>query len=427
MEVVRRPPPDWLLIVALLTGLFLWQRTVFPLWMVDLFHIQYASYEWKQGELQWMYTSIEDTRDWEAHRAPIAAKLGAEGWPNEPLYPPFLHALLSPFADADAASWMYTVFAMNLLLLPAFALIVLRACEVRCSMRSILWGLALVMVCYPMARATKLGQIGPLLVAITWLAILALRRSRQVFGGILLGIVGALKIFPLSLLLAPLLLRRFRFVTAALVTVIGIYAISLFALGLEVHGYWWKAITKFGNLVWPFFGNQSLAGWFVRLTSDVRMDDYRPVLDTRIVCFRLAAFGGCVVAILPVAMRIWRKSNSAAAIPLIGLVMGAVLLLLPTSWEHYWLWMLPVLGWAIHREWCRQRHSATSAVLLGVAAFFFLMKLTRCYGESMLGRLISGSQTIGLTLLVLWLLLEMRRMADPSPYDTDETVVSASR
>jgi hypothetical protein len=51
---VNRRAPDWLLGLLLLTGVFLWQRTAFPAWMVDLFHLQYAAYEYRIGETEWM-------------------------------------------------------------------------------------------------------------------------------------------------------------------------------------------------------------------------------------------------------------------------------------------------------------------------------------------------------------------------------------
>jgi hypothetical protein len=409
MRKLHKPPPDWLLIAALLGGMFLWQRTVFPLWMVDLFHIQYASYEWKHGEPQWMYTDIANTDAWEAHREPVAALLGGHDYPNVPLYPPFLHAALSPFADLHADAWMYTVFAINVLLLPGFAWLMIRVCDRPVTPRALLWALALMLWCYPMARATKLGQIGPLLAALTWLGVLLMRRSREAAGGVLLGLISALKMFPITLLVVPLLQRRYRFVMTTLGTVGLIYVFSLGTLGVEVQRYWWHAAAEFGRLVYPFYGNQSLTGWIVRLTSDVQMDDYVPFLSSDLVVTRVAVIIAVGAAVLWTGSKLKWNVPESLTVPALGVVMAGTLLILPNAWEHYWLWIVPVLSWAVIREWRREQLQIGAALLIAIAAFFCLMKLTHFNGETMPGRLVSGSHTLGLVALLLWLMLDLQR------------------
>ena len=50
--MTRKSPPDWLLAFVLLAGVYLWQRTAVPAWMIDLFHIQYAAHEWRHGDAE---------------------------------------------------------------------------------------------------------------------------------------------------------------------------------------------------------------------------------------------------------------------------------------------------------------------------------------------------------------------------------------
>jgi hypothetical protein len=90
-----------------------------------------------------------------------------------------------------------------------------------------------------------------------------------------------------------------------------------------------------------------------------------------------------------------------------GMVLG-----MPNAWEHYWLFVLPVLGWAICETWQHQDRRFWE-IWLAFAAFFFVMKLTRFYGDSWMGRWMSGSQTVGL--LMLWVWLMRRSLMTRSP------------
>ncbi|MBU1983700.1 hypothetical protein KJ815_04750, partial [bacterium] len=109
-RVVRGFPPDWLLIALLAIGVFLWQRTVFSLWMVDLFPNQLGAYFWKNGQSEWMYTPLRKNAEWVHVRSPVAVELGAEGDPNTFMYPPFVAAVLSPLAEMPAVWWRNALF-----------------------------------------------------------------------------------------------------------------------------------------------------------------------------------------------------------------------------------------------------------------------------------------------------------------------------
>ena len=65
--------------------------------------------------------------------------------------------------------------------------------------------------------------------------------------------------------------------------------------------------------------------------------------------------------------------------------------------------LAPVVGMAINEVWTRGDRRVWEC-LLAVAVFLFSMKLISFYGNSTLGRLISGSQTMGMFLLWIWLL-----------------------
>jgi hypothetical protein len=410
--MTRKAPSDFVLAFLLLAGVFLWHRTTFPLWMVDLFHLQYAAYEFHAGETEWMYTTISGLKEWTAHREPVAKALGAEGIPNPDYYPPFLPALLSPFSVVHSTVWRNAVFAVNALLVFVFAWLIVRACRVKLAWRSFLWALALVLVSYPTARATKLGQPLPLLVALTWVGLLAMRDGRQTRGGVLLGVVTAIKIFPAGFLAAGLVERKLRTVIVALGTVLLIFGLSVLLLGWRIHELWWAALRDIGSVVYPFYGNQSPTGWFARAVMGFRLLDGDFYPTPEFVAMRLAGyavFGGVTVWMLW-----WRRRDreDSLFVPRTGIIITGILLCLPVAWDHYWLFALPVLGWAIPEVWMKRDNWFWELWLAG-AAFFFTMKLTRFYANDLFGRTISGSQTLGMILLWIWLVRRLWNRPHP--------------
>ncbi len=392
---------NWTLAFCLLVGVYLWQRTAVPLWMVDLFPQQLGAYFWKHGEIEWMYTPVHRNAEWVAHRAPIAERLGAEGDPNTFLYPPFVAAAFSPLCEYSASVWRDVLFGINVVLIFVIAWQVLLLCSMERSWRSYLWALVLVLLCYPLARATKLGQIVPLLSVLMWCGLLAMRGEKTWLAGIALGLVSAVKIFPLALVLLPILGKRRKLAAIWLGTVIAIYAFALLAMGIPVHRYWWEVMNEFSGLVQPFFGNQAPLGWFVRVfyrRGWIEVIPFTtPLLDAlRVSCLTIF-FGVTGIAL-------WRMRNRLLGENVmlsVGLLLSGVHLALPVMWEHYWVFVLPVLGWALREVWLHGDNRFWKW-WLGAAAFFFLMKLTRFYGDSVFGEIMSGTQMWGMFLLWIW-------------------------
>lgn len=395
-------PHDWLLIALLATGVFLWQRSTFPLWMVDLFPNQLGAHFWQSGQPEWMYTPIAKNADWVRVRHPVAEALGAEGDPNTFMYPPFVAAILSPLANVPAVWWRNTLFVINLILLPVLALQIRALSGADRTCRSFLWSLALVFVTYPVARAMKLGQITPLLFAAFWAAMLWVRKSREIPGAVLAGVIGAIKVFPLVAVAIPILMKRTRTAAWWIGTVIAIYAASLLLLGLRVHGYWWEVMREFSGLVQPFFGNQAPLAWFARVYYQRPMIDVipftTPLLGALRIVFLIVFLGG-TLAVLGKTRASWQNQSYTLGM---GLLLAGLHLSLPVMWEHYWIILLPPLAWAIRETWMRGDHPFWMAWLFA-AVFFFTMKLTRFYGDDLFGQLASGSQSLGMLLFWVWL------------------------
>jgi len=399
-----------LLALLLLAGIYLWQRTAFPLWMIDLLPIQLASHQWAVGDVEWMYAPVDRFDEWYARCDSIAADLGGEGFGNPYFYPPFVAAALAPVSNVRALIWRNVLFAINVALIFVNAYVIQRVCRVVWNLRGYLWAVALVLICYPMSRTTKLGQIVPLLAALTWFGFLWMRERQWWRSGILLGFVSAVKLFPVGLIAFPLLAKRFKVAAIWLGTIIVIYGVSLLLLGLRVHELFWKAVTQFGTFVYPYQGNQALIGWWVRLFRDKALIDIVPFTDPGVEIAKATII--VVVAGTTLFWMWWyrRAMNDASFPAFVGLLIAGILLSLSTSWEHYWLWALPVLGWAIHEEWTRGE-SRFRLLWILAASFLCLMKLTRFYVDNPLGRLITGSHTTGMIMLWMWLLWRIRKFA----------------
>ena len=402
--MMKKYLPDILLVLLLAAGFFLWQRTVFPIWMSDLFLNQLGAYYFETGQFEWMYTPVERLDLWLEHSVPIAERLGNDGDLLPFQYAPFVAAILSPFSEASAVYWRNTVFGINVLLLFAFAFMTMRLCRAGPSFRSFLWALALILLCYPMARATKLGQIVPILAALTWTALLLMRSGKNWLPGILLGLISAIKLFPIVLILLPLLDRRFKLAAISIGTVIAVYGFSFILFGVHIHALWWEAMREFGNLIYPFFGNQSLQGWLSRAMFGFDGSSEIPVAIPALAAMRflfIIVFGGLTLtALCKIRGRCIREQPALS----VGLLMSAVLLSVPNAWEHYWIFVLPSLGWAIYTA-AQKRDNWIWELWLGAASFLFLMKLTRfTYADTLFSNIMSGSQTAGLLLLWIWFL-----------------------
>ncbi|RPH96116.1 DUF2029 domain-containing protein [candidate division KSB1 bacterium] len=408
----RNLPSDIILILVLIAGIYLWHRTAGHCWVGDVFPDKLAAHFLRTGETERIYTLGEDFDTWMAQTLPLARSMGLDCDLCAFMYPPFVAAALIPFSEAPAVYWRNTMFVLNVLVLFLLSWQIVRLIGEKCGFRLWLWCLALVLLCYPLARATMLSQPVPMLVVITWAGLLLLRRGKDWPAGILLGLMAAIKIFPGVLLLLPLLDRRIKPVLIAVGTGAAVYAVSFATLGFRLHSLWWESMREFSQLVIPYWGNQSPLGWLARTVFGFSIMEGQPqeipaLPVLRVVTILLFAF--------PSLWLLWRARGNLITdrLPLAaGIILSAVLLCVPISWEHYWLFVLPVLGWILHRAWTSGA-PWNELIWLGAAAFFFLMKLTHFYTESWAGRLITGNHTIGLLLLWLWIAVRLYRKSEP--------------
>ena len=92
----RKHPSDIWLILFLAAGIFLWQRTSFPLWMVDVFPNQWGAYCLHTGNTADMYTTLTGCKAWAVRMESQVRLLGLDCELAPFMYPPFMAAALSP-------------------------------------------------------------------------------------------------------------------------------------------------------------------------------------------------------------------------------------------------------------------------------------------------------------------------------------------
>jgi alpha-1,2-mannosyltransferase len=181
----------------------------------------------------------------------------------------------------------------------------------------------------PVLHVVYLGQIELLLMALVmWDMCQPAGRRWQ---GIGVGIAAGIKLVPLIFIPYLLFTRRFRQAVVAAVT-FAATVVAGFALPADSRTWWLGGMFAKGSDV-GFPGrdiNQSLPGLITRLSGSVAAG--RPIW---LVVSVLTLIGGVACAAL-----LHRLGH-----PMIGILTCAItgLLVSPVSWDHHWVWIVPVV------------------------------------------------------------------------------------
>ncbi len=378
---------DILLGLALAAGLFSFYRGASRPNTADLFHLQFAAYEWHVGTPQKIYSTYaaDDFDQWLTEWQVVAARLQPDSIPNLHFYPPFVAAALAPVADVPVVRWRNTLFIVNLLLILALAGQTLRLSRTPCGWRPFLWALALVLLANATTYSVAFSQITLALAVMAWAGFLALRANMPVWGGATLGLMATVKLTPLALLLFPALRGRWRAVAVGIAVFGGVFLLSWVLLGSEIHRQWWAVSQSVAGHVWANGLDQSLSGWYSRLVLGYSMATMPFPATPDIVTLRLIGnlvFGAGSVLVL------WLRRRSLAgddAFPAaVGLLICGVLLSLPFMWTYYLVLPLPVLGWALARTWAGGDRGVW-ALWLGACTLLLCIRLNRFFSGSLSG------------------------------------------
>ena len=263
-------------------------------------------------------------------------------------YPPFSALLFEALAALSVTgTWlvMNTLTALSLV-----GLLTLSVRDVRQRLNAGSRGttalICLLVLSEPVVETFRYGQVDLLLVTVV-MADLLVSRS-----GLFLGLATAVKLTP-GIFIAFLLLRR-RYREAATAT--AVFAVSVIGAAVVLPGdsrrYWLHTVLKgSGTGGFDRTNNQSVHGLLVRLVGEPT--------GSRLW---LLTFLPVVAAGLYIACRAAGAGSDLLAVGVVG-VTGC--LVSPLSWNHAWVWLVPVVAGLADHDGCRRtarRAAATAAV-----------------------------------------------------------------
>jgi hypothetical protein len=250
----------------------------------------------------------------------------------------------------------------------------------------------------PAAFSIRLGQVDGFIVATLGLCLLAQSRGHFGIAGLFAGVAGLLKISPFWMVAYLLLLRRWRAAITAAVAVAFLLA-SAAALGRS------DDLPRFAFQVAPMLGggslhqqNQSLPAWLGRLSLPGADPTAFAPLGS------LALLGPILACLLTFA--VWIVARCRDPVGGAALVVLAMLLGGPITWDHYLTWALvPAVLLSDERLWAGLDPSARTGMLLALFAGFALLALpgltlSRDAIDAWPAlRVLTGLRTVGLVLV----------------------------
>lgn len=200
----------------------------------------------------------------------------------------------------------------------------------------VLVGTAVALWVEPVRTTFNYGQINLLLMTVLLLGVVA---TKDWIAGLTVGLTAAIKLIPAITGLFYLLSRRFSAVAAAVATFVATGLLALLVVPDLTRRYFTELIFEPERTgVVAAVRNQSLRGAIDRLAG-----------EDSTVLWAVAGVGVIVLGILATAWCLRSGDRLAAflAVQFIGLEIS------PISWNHHWVWVLPLLLWC----WCGPRRA----------------------------------------------------------------------
>lgn len=273
------------------------------------------------------------------------------------LYPP-LTALLFfvPLSYLPAAAAAFVWNASSLVALGAVVWLALGIAGVRDGRaRSVLTlvGLVLAACLLPVRVQLIAGQINMFLLL---LVLLDFRGRAGRWQGVAIGIAAGLKITPLIFIVYLLATRRWRAAAHALGAFAATVAAGFAVLPSDALRYWGGLVLHSSRAGGVFdTPNQSLAGALARVLSGAQYGAWW------LLVMALVGLWGLTVAVY--AFRRGSDFLGFSATAVTGLLVS------PVSWEHHWVYVIPLLIWLTVRAHRQRSAGLALATALLVAVF----------------------------------------------------------
>jgi alpha-1,2-mannosyltransferase len=295
------------------------------------------------------------------HNGPLYTKGFPKGLPF--LYTPFAALLFAVVANVSFAYLKLLMTGASLIALMASAWLALGLAGVRRTDYRIAATMAVTALALwldPVSQTLSFGQINLVLMLLV-LADLSLADHRRAKGA-LTGIAAGIKLTPLIFSAYLLFTRRFRAFAVSVAILVITIGLSFVVLPHQATQYWLDGkINSTSHLGTGFGANQSLYGMIERFTHN------GPHLHS----IWLAA--AIVTAVSGLLLAVWahRRGDELLAV-CVSAVTG--LLISPVSWNHHWVWAVPMFIWAavrvpreLHRRWRPLAWFVAATILIAYA------------------------------------------------------------
>ncbi|WP_157528085.1 glycosyltransferase 87 family protein [Nocardia sp. NRRL S-836] len=273
------------------------------------------------------------------------------------LYPPLTAVLFFvplTFLSIGAAGLLWNT--VTLIALGAIVWITLGVADVRATRTRLVLtvvGLALVFCLLPTRIHLIFGQINAFLVL---LVLLDFRRDAGRWRGVGIGVAAGLKVTPLIFIAYLLVTGQWKAARTAVLAFAGAVAAGFAVAPADSLEYWGGLVFQSSRAGAVYSTpNQSLAAAMARVSQSEVFAGWWVVV--------LALVG---VLGLAVARYVHRRGSD-----FLGFCAAALtgLLVSPVSWEHHWVYVVPLLVWLVVRAWQRRSAGLSAVAVLLVAVF----------------------------------------------------------
>jgi alpha-1,2-mannosyltransferase len=245
--------------------------------------------------------------------------------------PPFYGMLFLPFVQQDGLTILFWHRIINMLLLSAILLILLRSFAIR-LVSPMGAALLLVFAMRAVADTVAFGQIDILLLLLLTLALVASRRGSDGLAGAAIALGTLFKLYPVLLLAFFLVKRQWRGFVGFAVAMLVCNGIALLVMGWEMHRvYLFEVIPNIGGGT-SWVENQTLNGFLSRIfASDITSTIYEHPIVTMATYI---GFGVAVVAAMLLSLRRAERTSARYAIQF-ALYVVLMVFVVPAAWMHY--------------------------------------------------------------------------------------------
>lgn len=330
---------------------------------------------------------------------------------NPFVYPPFFALLLIPLSwfSFDTA-WTFFFIVSHLAYLAALALTIRLLCKPGDS-RLFWWGILLSLsACfYPLPRTYSAGQMNTFILLCIIGAYFLYTRKRDWAAGITLGFGAAIKVSPAFLLVYFAWKGRWKTVMAGGLTILISVLLSLAWLGPERHREFLQEVKQmsYGSSTWAQYGqhyhvephNQAPSAVWYRLLT------HNPSTTGIIDSPSLAKTFSNLTALVILASLLFLTPvfRGPCTFWEYGLWTIAMLLLPSLFWDHYLVQIIPVIAYALYRQWTEDTKWGLS-LAIGTALLALPYYYDNPYFKHGFWTLLMAIKLAGILLLVAWLL-----------------------